>query len=216
MKFKPNQTRTYDGEGFKRRAACLCFKNEKEDEVSHKFEQQWSLIGEGKRVYQLCYRCISKSHFMPWTLSDCRTVGYPALYVHVDRAVTYTHSHWRLGFTLFVFVCVCVCERHQVSAAFNLAGRDQAGAWPLAEGSDNSPIKQQSCCHWNRQPGKDAVIMNMSHKCFLSLSWQGSLCWTVYQRQDSLNLCNLFKCVCVLNDVKQHRNAPQLVNALLF
>lgn len=34
MKFKPNQTRTYDGEGFKRRAACLCFKNEKEDEVS--------------------------------------------------------------------------------------------------------------------------------------------------------------------------------------
>lgn len=33
MKFKPNQTRIYDGEGFKRRAACLCFKNEKEDEV---------------------------------------------------------------------------------------------------------------------------------------------------------------------------------------
>lgn len=34
MKFKPNQTRTYDVEGFKRRAACLCFKNETEDEVS--------------------------------------------------------------------------------------------------------------------------------------------------------------------------------------
>ncbi|KAG7523292.1 diphosphoinositol polyphosphate phosphohydrolase 3-beta-like [Solea senegalensis] len=33
MKYKPNQTRTYDGEGFKRRAACLCFRNEKEDEV---------------------------------------------------------------------------------------------------------------------------------------------------------------------------------------
>ncbi|KAL0196522.1 hypothetical protein M9458_010094, partial [Cirrhinus mrigala] len=32
MKFKPNQTRTYDREGFKRRAACLCFKNEREDE----------------------------------------------------------------------------------------------------------------------------------------------------------------------------------------
>lgn len=66
MKFKPNQTRTYDGEGFKRRAACLCFKNEKEDEVSHKFEQQWSLGGEGKRVYQLGYRCISiKVPFYP-------------------------------------------------------------------------------------------------------------------------------------------------------
>lgn len=34
MKFKPNQTRTYDVEGFKRRAACLCFRNETEDEVS--------------------------------------------------------------------------------------------------------------------------------------------------------------------------------------
>lgn len=33
MKFKPNQTRTYDGEGFKKRAACLCFKNDREDEV---------------------------------------------------------------------------------------------------------------------------------------------------------------------------------------
>lgn len=33
MKFKPNQTRTYDGEGFKRRAACLCFHSEAEDEV---------------------------------------------------------------------------------------------------------------------------------------------------------------------------------------
>lgn len=33
MKFKPNQTRTYDCEGFKKRAACLCFKNELEEEV---------------------------------------------------------------------------------------------------------------------------------------------------------------------------------------
>lgn len=33
MKFKPNQTRTYDREGFKKRAACLCFRSEQEDEV---------------------------------------------------------------------------------------------------------------------------------------------------------------------------------------
>lgn len=33
MKLKPNQTRTYDGDGFKKRAACLCFKNEREEEV---------------------------------------------------------------------------------------------------------------------------------------------------------------------------------------
>ncbi|XP_068170137.1 nudix (nucleoside diphosphate linked moiety X)-type motif 4a isoform X2 [Antennarius striatus] len=51
MKFKPNQTRTYDGEGFKRRAACLCFRNEKEDEVilvsSSRHPDQWIVPGGG-------------------------------------------------------------------------------------------------------------------------------------------------------------------------
>uniref|UniRef100_A0A2K5D532 Nudix hydrolase domain-containing protein n=1 Tax=Aotus nancymaae TaxID=37293 RepID=A0A2K5D532_AOTNA len=32
MKFKPNQ-RTYDRQGFKKRAACLCFRSEQEDEA---------------------------------------------------------------------------------------------------------------------------------------------------------------------------------------
>lgn len=41
MKFKPNQTRTYDGEGFKKRAACLCFKNDREDEVKLRKVQMW-------------------------------------------------------------------------------------------------------------------------------------------------------------------------------
>lgn len=45
MKFKPNQTRTYDGEGFKKRAACLCFKNDREDEVKlrEKYKCRWWL-----------------------------------------------------------------------------------------------------------------------------------------------------------------------------
>uniref|UniRef100_A0A3P8V4U3 diphosphoinositol-polyphosphate diphosphatase n=1 Tax=Cynoglossus semilaevis TaxID=244447 RepID=A0A3P8V4U3_CYNSE len=52
MKFsKPNQTRTYDDEGFKRRAACLCFRNEKEDEVllvsSSRYPDQWIVPGGG-------------------------------------------------------------------------------------------------------------------------------------------------------------------------
>ncbi|XP_012679892.1 diphosphoinositol polyphosphate phosphohydrolase NUDT4B isoform X2 [Clupea harengus] len=51
MKFKPNQTRTYDGEGFKKRAACLCFKNEREDEVllvsSSRHPDQWIVPGGG-------------------------------------------------------------------------------------------------------------------------------------------------------------------------
>lgn len=34
MKLKSNQTRTYDGDGYKKRAACLCFRSETEEEVS--------------------------------------------------------------------------------------------------------------------------------------------------------------------------------------
>lgn len=45
MKFKPNQTRTYDREGYKKRAACLCFRSEREDEVSPP-----STWGGGRRV----------------------------------------------------------------------------------------------------------------------------------------------------------------------
>ncbi|KAF3854651.1 hypothetical protein F7725_022706 [Dissostichus mawsoni] len=51
MKLKPNQTRTYDGEGFKKRAACVCFKNEKEEEVllvsSSRHPDQWIVPGGG-------------------------------------------------------------------------------------------------------------------------------------------------------------------------
>ncbi|XP_025912529.1 diphosphoinositol polyphosphate phosphohydrolase 1 isoform X2 [Apteryx rowi] len=32
MKLKSNQTRTYDGDGYKKRAACLCFRSESEEE----------------------------------------------------------------------------------------------------------------------------------------------------------------------------------------
>lgn len=38
MKIKSNQTRTYDGDGYKKRAACLCFRNESEEEVSPRLE----------------------------------------------------------------------------------------------------------------------------------------------------------------------------------
>ncbi|XP_072311035.1 diphosphoinositol polyphosphate phosphohydrolase NUDT4B [Eucyclogobius newberryi] len=51
MKLKPNQTRTYDGEGFRKRAACLCFKNEREEEVllvsSSRHPEQWIVPGGG-------------------------------------------------------------------------------------------------------------------------------------------------------------------------
>ncbi|XP_012731476.2 diphosphoinositol polyphosphate phosphohydrolase 3-beta isoform X1 [Fundulus heteroclitus] len=51
MKYKANQTRTYDGEGFKRRAACLCLRSEEEDEVllvsSSRHPDQWIVPGGG-------------------------------------------------------------------------------------------------------------------------------------------------------------------------
>ncbi|KAM9312739.1 LOW QUALITY PROTEIN: diphosphoinositol polyphosphate phosphohydrolase 2 [Gastrophryne carolinensis] len=51
MKFKPNQTRTYDREGYKKRAACLCFRNENEDEIllvsSSRYPDQWIVPGGG-------------------------------------------------------------------------------------------------------------------------------------------------------------------------
>lgn len=49
MKFKANQTRTYDGEGFKRRAACLCFRNDKEDEV----RKGWTSIYSNQKFLTL-------------------------------------------------------------------------------------------------------------------------------------------------------------------
>ncbi|XP_044924345.1 diphosphoinositol polyphosphate phosphohydrolase 3-beta isoform X2 [Mustela putorius furo] len=51
MKCKPNQTRTYDPEGFKKRAACLCFRSELEDEVllvsSSRYPDRWIVPGGG-------------------------------------------------------------------------------------------------------------------------------------------------------------------------
>ncbi|KAI5619540.1 diphosphoinositol polyphosphate phosphohydrolase 1 isoform X1 [Silurus asotus] len=51
MKLKSNQTRTYDGEGYKKRAACLCFRSETEEEVllvsSSRHPDKWIVPGGG-------------------------------------------------------------------------------------------------------------------------------------------------------------------------
>uniref|UniRef100_UPI00398F632C diphosphoinositol polyphosphate phosphohydrolase 1-like n=1 Tax=Pristiophorus japonicus TaxID=55135 RepID=UPI00398F632C len=51
MKLKQNQTRTYDGDGYKKRAACLCFKSESEEEVllvsSSRHPDRWIVPGGG-------------------------------------------------------------------------------------------------------------------------------------------------------------------------
>ncbi|XP_067096752.1 diphosphoinositol polyphosphate phosphohydrolase 1-like isoform X2 [Osmerus mordax] len=51
MKLKSNQTRTYDGDGFKKRAACLCFRSESEEEVllvsSRRHPDKWIVPGGG-------------------------------------------------------------------------------------------------------------------------------------------------------------------------
>uniref|UniRef100_A0A8C5A440 Nudix hydrolase domain-containing protein n=1 Tax=Gadus morhua TaxID=8049 RepID=A0A8C5A440_GADMO len=51
MKVKSNQTRTYDGDGFKKRAACLCFRSCSEEEVllvsSSRHPDKWIVPGGG-------------------------------------------------------------------------------------------------------------------------------------------------------------------------
>ena len=45
MKLKSNQTRTYDGDGYKKRAACLCFRSESEEEVRRRAGRAWGPRG---------------------------------------------------------------------------------------------------------------------------------------------------------------------------
>ncbi|XP_002738903.1 diphosphoinositol polyphosphate phosphohydrolase 1-like isoform X2 [Saccoglossus kowalevskii] len=51
VKTKPHSVRTYDDEGFRKRAACLCFRNEEENEIllvsSKKFGDRWLVPGGG-------------------------------------------------------------------------------------------------------------------------------------------------------------------------
>lgn len=51
VKEKPNSTRIYDADGFKRRAACICVKNDSEDQVlmvtSSRRSDQWIFPGGG-------------------------------------------------------------------------------------------------------------------------------------------------------------------------
>lgn len=49
MKLKSNQTRTYDGDGYKKRAACLCFRSESEEEVRRPGG------GRGRRTWVSCW-----------------------------------------------------------------------------------------------------------------------------------------------------------------
>ncbi|XP_056089314.1 nudix (nucleoside diphosphate linked moiety X)-type motif 3a isoform X3 [Rhinichthys klamathensis goyatoka] len=51
IKHKSNQTRTYDRDGYKKRAACLCFRSEREEEVllvsSSSHPDRWIVPGGG-------------------------------------------------------------------------------------------------------------------------------------------------------------------------
>uniref|UniRef100_A0A671SL73 diphosphoinositol-polyphosphate diphosphatase n=1 Tax=Sinocyclocheilus anshuiensis TaxID=1608454 RepID=A0A671SL73_9TELE len=51
IKLKSSQTRTYDRDGYKQRAACLCFRSEREEEVllvsSRSHSDRWIVPGGG-------------------------------------------------------------------------------------------------------------------------------------------------------------------------
>ncbi|KAJ8016722.1 hypothetical protein DPEC_G00010280 [Dallia pectoralis] len=59
MKLKSNKTRTYDGDGYKKRAACLCFRNESEEEVllvsSSRDPDKWIVPGGGMEMEEEPY-----------------------------------------------------------------------------------------------------------------------------------------------------------------
>lgn len=44
VKEKPNSTRMYDSEGYRRRAACICVKNDLEDEVKNMEDTFFTII----------------------------------------------------------------------------------------------------------------------------------------------------------------------------
>uniref|UniRef100_T1L0Q1 diphosphoinositol-polyphosphate diphosphatase n=2 Tax=Tetranychus urticae TaxID=32264 RepID=T1L0Q1_TETUR len=56
VKTKPRQTRIYDDEGYRRRAACLCVKNELENEVllvtSSSSQDRWVVPGGGLEPHE--------------------------------------------------------------------------------------------------------------------------------------------------------------------
>ncbi|XP_062317125.1 nudix (nucleoside diphosphate linked moiety X)-type motif 4a isoform X3 [Osmerus eperlanus] len=96
MKFKPNQTRTYDGEGFKRRAACLCFKNEKEDEVllvsSSRHPDQWIVPGGGMEPEEEpCGAAVREVYEEDW--EDSLKIGRKRKWFKIDEAIRVLQGH---------------------------------------------------------------------------------------------------------------------------
>ncbi|XP_061825903.1 nudix (nucleoside diphosphate linked moiety X)-type motif 4a isoform X2 [Nerophis lumbriciformis] len=95
MKFKPNQTRTYDGEGFKRRAACLCFKNETEDEAGVK-GKLGRLLGifehnQDSKHRTYVYILIVTEILEDW--EDAVNIGRKRKWFKVDEAIRVLQSH---------------------------------------------------------------------------------------------------------------------------
>ncbi|KAM4618145.1 nudix (nucleoside diphosphate linked moiety X)-type motif 4a isoform 2-T2 [Polymixia lowei] len=95
MKFKPNQTRTYDGEGFKRRAACLCFKNEKEDEAGVK-GKLGRLLGvfehnQDRKHRTYVYILIVTETLEDW--EDSVNIGRKRKWFKIEEAIRVLQSH---------------------------------------------------------------------------------------------------------------------------
>ncbi|KAL7371190.1 hypothetical protein ABVT39_021485 [Epinephelus coioides] len=95
MKLKPNQTRTYDGEGFKKRAACLCFKNEREEEAGVK-GKLGRLLGVFEQNQDRKHRTYVYVLTVTETLEaweDSVNIGRKREWFTVDEAIKVLQSH---------------------------------------------------------------------------------------------------------------------------
>ncbi|XDV45423.1 hypothetical protein PO909_013527 [Leuciscus waleckii] len=75
IKLKSNQTRTYDRDGYKKRAACLCFRSEREEEVllvsSSSHPDRWIVPGGGMEP--------EEEPGVAAVREVCEEVGFPSL-----------------------------------------------------------------------------------------------------------------------------------------